>query len=134
MITQRSPLFQVMSLPVSTLAANEMAARASMNTPRLTPTSTAKAVKRDAKPEYLPCRLSRMTAGGPEGVISPARAGGPEGVASPADSGGPEGAGGPEGVASPARVVMILPGPAARQAGRAGRYRGGDGAALSRGR
>src|SRR5208337_1208460 len=137
MITQRSPLFQVMSLPVSTLAANEMAARASMNTPRLTPTSTAKAVKRDAKPEYLPCRLSRMTAGGPEGVISPARAGGPEGVASPADSadsGGPEGAGGPEGVASPARVVMILPGPAARQAGRAGRCRGGGGAALSSGR
>src|SRR5271165_2160251 len=131
MITQRSPLFQVMSLPVSTLAANEMAARASMNTPRLTPTSTAKAVKRDAKPEYLPCRLSRMTAGGPEGVISPARAGGPEGVASPADS---EGAGGPEGVASPARVVMILPGPAARQAGRAGRCRGGGGAALSSGR
>src|SRR5271157_4259659 len=131
MITQRSPLFQVMSLPVSTLAANEMAARASMNTPRLTPTSTAKAVKRDAKPEYLPCRLSRMTAGGPEGVISPARAGGPEGVASPADSAG---SGGPEGVASPARVVMILPGPAARQAGRAGRCRGGGGAALSSGR
>ena len=37
MTTQMPPLFQVMSLPVSTLAANEMAARASMNTPRLTP-------------------------------------------------------------------------------------------------
>ena len=103
-ITQRSPLFQEMSLPVSTLAANEMAARASMNTPRLTPTSTAKAVKRDAKPEYLPCRLSRMMAGGPEGV------------------------------ASPARSVMALPWPAARAAGRAGRCRGGGAAALSSGR
>jgi len=61
MITQMSPLFQVMSLPVSTIAANEMAARASMNTPRLTPTSTAKAVKRDANPAYFPCRLCRMT-------------------------------------------------------------------------
>src|ERR1700733_11995401 len=70
MITQMSPLFQVMSLPVSTLAANEMAAKASMYTPRLAPTSTAKAVKRDAKPEYFPCRLSRMTAGGPEGRAS----------------------------------------------------------------
>ena len=45
MITQVSPLFQVMSLPVSTLAANEMAARASMYTPRVTLPSTAKAVK-----------------------------------------------------------------------------------------
>ena len=71
-ITQMSPLCQVMSLPVSTLAANEMAARASMNTPRLTPTSTAKAIKRDAKPEYFPCRLSRVTIGAPEGVASPA--------------------------------------------------------------
>ena len=68
-ITQRSPRFQEMSLPVSTLAANVMAARASMNTPRLTPTSTAKAVKRDAKPEYFPCRLSRTMTGGPEGVL-----------------------------------------------------------------
>ncbi len=32
MTTQTSPLFQAMSLPVSTLAANEMAPRASMNT------------------------------------------------------------------------------------------------------
>ena len=63
MITQMSPLFQVMPLPVSTLAANEMAARAIMNTPRLSPMSTAKAVKRDAKPAYLPCRLSRMMTG-----------------------------------------------------------------------
>jgi hypothetical protein len=37
MTTQMSPLFQVMSLPVSTLAANEMAARASMNAPAPTP-------------------------------------------------------------------------------------------------
>ena len=37
MITQMSPLFQVMSVPVSTLAANEMAARASMNTPSTDP-------------------------------------------------------------------------------------------------
>jgi hypothetical protein len=43
-----SPLFQAMSRPVKTLAVNEMAARARMNTPRLTPTSTAKAAKRDA--------------------------------------------------------------------------------------
>ena len=71
MTTQMSPLFQAMSLPVSTLAANETAARASMNTPRLTPTSTAKAVKRDAKPAYFPCRLSRMT-GGSAGAASPA--------------------------------------------------------------
>jgi pimeloyl-ACP methyl ester carboxylesterase len=74
MTTQTLPLFQAMSLPVSTLAANEMAARASMNTPRLTPTSTAKAVKRDAKPAYLPCRLSRMMTGGPDGGALPARA------------------------------------------------------------
>ena len=74
MITQMSPLLQAMSLPVSTLAANEMAARASMNRPRLTPTSTAKATKRDAKPAYFPCRLSRMMTGGPEGVASPAGA------------------------------------------------------------
>ena len=74
MTTQMSPLFQAMSVPVSTLAANEMAARASMNTPRLTATSTAKAAKRDAKPAYLPCRLSRMTAGGLEGETSPAGA------------------------------------------------------------
>jgi hypothetical protein len=67
MITQMPPLFQVMSLPVSTLAANEMAARVSMNTPALTPTSAAKAAKRDAKPAHLPCRPSRMTAGGPGG-------------------------------------------------------------------
>ena len=107
MITQMSPLFQVMSLPVSTLAANEMAARASRNTPRLIPTSTAKAVKRDAKPEYFPCRLSRMTAGGPEGG------------------------------ASPARAVMAPPRAAASQAGRAGRAArctGGGEAALSSGR
>ena len=45
MITQVSPLFpQVMSLPVSTRAANEMAARASIEHARLTPMSTAKAV------------------------------------------------------------------------------------------
>ena len=99
-----SPLCQEMSVPVSTLAANETAARASMNTPRLTPTSTAKAVNRDAKPEYLPCRLSRMTAGGPEGG------------------------------ASPGRAVMALPWAAAGQAGRAGRCRGGGEAALSSGR
>ena len=74
MTTQMSPLFQVMSLPVSTLAANEMATRVSMNTPALTPTSAANAAKRDAKPAYLPCRLSRMTAGAPEGRVSPARA------------------------------------------------------------
>ena len=74
MITQMSPLFQVMFLPVSTLAANEMAARVSMNTRALTPTSAAKAVKRDAKPAYLPCRLSRLAAGAPEGGVSPARA------------------------------------------------------------
>ena len=74
MTTQVSPLCQVMSVPVSTLAANEMAARASMNTPTLTPTSTAKAAKRDAKPAYLPCRLSRMTAGAPEGGRGIARA------------------------------------------------------------
>jgi len=49
MTTQMSPLFQVMSVPVSTLAANEMAARVSMSTPALTPTSAAKAAKRDAK-------------------------------------------------------------------------------------
>ena len=63
MTTQMSPMFQGMSLPVSTLAANEMAARVSMSTPALTPTSAAKAAKRDAKRAYLPCRLSRMTAG-----------------------------------------------------------------------
>ena len=104
MITQMSPLCQLMSVPVSTLAANEMAARASMNTPRLTPTSTAKAVKRDAKPAYLPCRLSRMTAGDPAGG------------------------------ASPARAVMTPPRAAAGQAGRAGRCTGGGEAALSSGR
>ena len=74
MITQMSPLCQVMSVPVSTLAANEMAARASRNTPRLTPRSTAKAANRDAKPAYLPCRLSRAMTGAPEGGASPARA------------------------------------------------------------
>ena len=106
-ITQMSPLCQVMSLPVSTLAANEMAARMRRNTPRLTATSTAKATKRDAKPEYFPCRLFRATIGGAEGM------------------------------ASPARAVMTLPWPAARQAGRAGRAgqcRGGGEAALSSGR
>ncbi len=36
MTTQMSLLFQEMSLPVGTLAANEMAARVSMNTPALT--------------------------------------------------------------------------------------------------
>ena len=77
MTTQMSPLFQVMSLPVSTLAPNEMAARVSMNAPALTPTSAAKAAKRDAKPAHLPCRLSRMTAGPrragyrPRAVIAP---------------------------------------------------------------
>ena len=60
-------------MPVSTLAANEMAARVSMNTPALTPTSGAKAAKRDAQPVYLACRLSWMTAGAPEGGVSPAR-------------------------------------------------------------
>ena len=63
MTTQMSPLCQVMSVPVSTLAANEMAARASRNTPRLFPRSTAKAAKREAKPAYFPCRLSRMMTG-----------------------------------------------------------------------
>src|SRR5208282_2064448 len=71
MITQVPPLCQAMTVPVSTVAENEMAPRASMNTPRLTPMSTAKAVKRDAKPAYFPCRLSRMT-GGPEGGASAA--------------------------------------------------------------
>src|ERR1700687_3669009 len=102
MITQMSPLFQVMSVPVSTLAAHEMAARASMYTPTLTPTSTAKAVKRDAKPEYFPCRFSWTTAGGPEGG------------------------------AAPARAVMTPPWAApgqAGQAGQAGRGNGGGGAA-----
>ncbi len=103
MTTQTSPLFHAMSLPVSTLAANVTAARASKNTPRLTPTSTAKAAKRDAKPAYLSCRFSWMT-------------------------------GGPEGAASPARAVMTLPWPAADQAGRADRCRGGGEAALSSGR
>ena len=56
------PLFQVMSVPVSTLTANEMAARVSMNTPALTPTTAAKAAKRDAKLAYLPCRLSQVSA------------------------------------------------------------------------
>ena len=74
MTTRMPPSFQVMSIPVSTLAANEMAARVSMNTPALTPTPAAKAAKRDAKPAYVPCRLSRMTAGAPEGGVSPARA------------------------------------------------------------
>ena len=74
MTTQMPPLFQVMSVPVSTRAANEMAARVSMNAPALTPASAAKAAKRDAKPAYLPCRLSRVTAGAPEGGVSPARA------------------------------------------------------------
>ena len=109
-ITQMSPLCQVMSLPVSTLAANEMAARASKNTPRVTPTSTAKATKREAKPEYLPCRLFWMTIGAPVGV------------------------------ASPARAVMTLPWLAARQAGgaaraaRAARCKGGGEVAQSTGR
>ena len=69
-----SPLCQVMSVPVSTSAAKEMAARASRYTPRLIPTSTAKAVKREAKPAYLPCRLSRAVTGGPAGGAPPARA------------------------------------------------------------
>jgi hypothetical protein len=98
-----SPWIATAAAPVSTLAANETAARASMYTPRLTPTSTAKAVKRDAKPEYLPCRLSRMTAGAPEGG------------------------------ASPARAVMAPPWAAAGQAGRAGRCTGGGAGALSSG-
>ena len=61
MTTQTSPLFQAISSPVSTLPANEMAARASMNTPRLTPTSTAKEAKRDTKPAHSPCKPSWMT-------------------------------------------------------------------------
>jgi hypothetical protein len=61
MTTQTSPRFHAMSLPVSTLAANVIAARASKNTPRLTPASTAKAVNRDANPAYFPCRPSWMT-------------------------------------------------------------------------
>src|SRR5580693_6319627 len=104
MITQMSPLFQVMSLPVSTLAANDMTARASRYTQRLIPTSTAKAAKRDAKPAYLPCRLYRMMTGGPE-------------------SG-----------ASPARVVIAPPWTAAGQAGRAARCTGGGEDGLSSGR
>ena len=89
MITQMSPLFQVMSLPVSTRAANETAARASMNTPRLTPTSTAKAAKRDAKPAYLPCRLSRMTAGPGGRGIARARVHSPAGHSWSGGPGGP---------------------------------------------
>ena len=73
MTTKTSPLFQAMSLPVSTLAASEMAARASMNTPRLTPTSTAKEAKRDTKPAHFPCKSS-WTTGGPEDAAPPARA------------------------------------------------------------
>jgi hypothetical protein len=70
---------------------------------------TAKAVKRDAKPAYFPCRLNRKTAGGAEA--------------------GASGAG-----ASPPRVVMTLPRPAGRQAARAARCTGGGEAALSSGR
>ena len=43
------PLFQVMSLPVSTLAANEMATRVSMNTPALTHACDEGGKTRDAK-------------------------------------------------------------------------------------
>src|SRR5690349_19037797 len=68
------PRFQVMSVPVSTLAANPMAARASMNSARVTAMSTAKAANRDAKPAYFPCRLSRMMIGRPEGGAPPVRA------------------------------------------------------------
>jgi hypothetical protein len=63
MTTQMSPLFQAMSRSVKTLAVNEMAARASMNTPTLIPTSTAKAAKRDAKPAHFPSRVFWMTIG-----------------------------------------------------------------------
>ena len=104
MTTQMSPLCQVMSVPVRTLAANEMAARASMNTPTLTAASTAKAAKREAKPAYFPCRLAPMMTGGPEGG------------------------------ASPACAVMTRPWPAAGQGGRAGRRTGGGEDARSSGR
>ena len=71
MITQVSPLFQVMSLPVSTLAANEMAARASMYTPRVTLPSTAKAVKTGRETGVL--SLQALRSGGPGGPLQAAK-------------------------------------------------------------
>ena len=44
------PLLQVTDLPVTTLAANEAAARASVNAPVLTPMSTTQATNREANP------------------------------------------------------------------------------------
>ena len=63
-------LFQAMSLPVSTLAANEMAARASMNTPRLTPHVHSEDGKTRCETRALPCRPSWMGAGG-RGIARP---------------------------------------------------------------
>src|SRR5438270_12337075 len=96
------PLFQVMSVPVSTLAANEMAARASMNTPTLTAMSAAKAANRDAKPAYFPCRLSRIMTRRPEGGAPPSRAimAPPWGVAGQADRAGRRRDGGEDALSS----------------------------------
>jgi hypothetical protein len=62
-----SPLFQAMSLPVSTPAANEMAARASRCTPGLAPASTVKAAKRDAEPRVLAWQALPDDGRGPAG-------------------------------------------------------------------
>ena len=45
-----------------------------MNTPRLTPTSTAKAVKRDTKPAHFPPGRPSWMTGAPQGAAPPARA------------------------------------------------------------
>jgi hypothetical protein len=60
--------------PCRGIAANEIAARTSRNTPTLTHVcgEGGEGGKRDAKPVHFLCRLSRMTTGASEGEASPA--------------------------------------------------------------